>query len=287
MGFAQSSKSESDFSLVLAGQPLETPYFHVTGWKVGQTFTQEEDPDRTLQPWEPPTFAIIKDPIAQRAKTVVEELPIHADHLRSRKSNNSFARIVHGVLDEEDCAELLACVNTKGFTPALVNIGHGRQRLVLEKRNGQRVIVDSPELSVWLLEVLRPYLPAQHAGAELVDLNERCRFLRYTPGQYFAPHRDGRYARPAGHPHVGDCSMVTVQVYLHDVPCEVGGATTFLHDNGHPIWAFQPSAGSVLIFTQNLRHEASLLQAGIKYTLRTEAMYRQHLPQDPRPKPIS
>lgn len=35
----------------------------------------------------------------------------------------------------------------------------------------------------------------------------------------------------------------------------------------------QPKAGSVLIFTQDLPHEGSMLQAGIKYTMRTEAMY--------------
>lgn len=44
-------------------------------------------------------------------------------------------------------------------------------------RDCHGVIVDSVELTVWLLEVLRPCLPEELDGATLVDLNERCRFL--------------------------------------------------------------------------------------------------------------
>ena len=34
-------------------------------------------------------------------------------------------------------------------------------------------------------------------GMEIVELNERCRFLCYLPGQHFPAHRDGAYLRPA------------------------------------------------------------------------------------------
>ena len=33
-------------------------------------------------------------------------------------------------------------------------------------------------------------------GMDIVELNERCRFLCYVPGQQFAMHRDGQYTRP-------------------------------------------------------------------------------------------
>ena len=36
----------------------------------------------------------------------------------------------------------------------------------------------------------------------------------------------------------------------------------------------QPRGGSVLLFTQNIYHEGSLLRKGLKYTMRTEVMYR-------------
>lgn len=171
-----------------------------------------------------------------------------------------------------------------------------------------------------------------------------------------------RYTRSHPHPRAGDYSYVTLQLYLHDVPVENGGATTFYPNTGEdfyrspsryanrpfriavmaiiisifttyhhhmpsiivshlllycfirPFFYFlysffffffsregrslfyadwctrwwmtfhftkprhspipcQPKAGSVLIFTQDLPHEGSMLQAGIKYTMRTEAMY--------------
>merc|ERR1712032_1419800 len=117
--------------------------------------------------------------------------------------------------------------------------------------------------------------PEELSGGRLVELNDRLRFLCYTPGQEFAMHMDGNYRRPQDHRRAGDSSRVTVQLYLHDVPQANGGATTFAFggwgqaQNHVPC---QPKAGSALIFTQNLMHEGSLLKKGLKYTVRTEAM---------------
>lgn len=246
----------------LAGRALEAPRFHITGWQANQRFTAEDDPDRTQQPWTPPSFVGFRDPATQESS--VEELNVHEDP-------DSFARVVRNVLNEEDCAALIASVNAKGFTPALLNIGGGRQQLVPGARDGHRAIVDSPELTDWLFQVLLPFLPMELSnGSRLVELNERCRFLCYVPGQQFPPHCDGCFERWEGHPHAGDFSFVTVQLYLHDVPRSNGGATTFLLP-GKP--KHQPEAGSVLLFSQDLMHEGSLVESGIKYTLRTEAMY--------------
>ena len=35
-------------------------------------------------------------------------------------------------------------------------------------------------------------------GMDIVELNERCRFLLYAPGQKFLSHKDGCYMRPQG-----------------------------------------------------------------------------------------
>jgi len=257
--------------LVLAGKPLEAAVFLCPGWKHGQTFTASQDPDRIELSWEPPKFVKEKDPVRQREKTWAEELAVSGDR-------RTFARVVHNVLDEDDCADLIRCINQKGFTPALLNIGNGRQRYEPDVRNGHRAIVDNQELSSYLLEMLRPHLPGMIQGSHLVDLNERCRVLCYTPGQEFGPHYDGCFVRPRGSRNEGDESMVTVQLYLHDVPESSGGATTFLAGGrgAGPKEALpcQPRAGSVLLFTQNLLHEGSLVTSGLKYTLRTEAMYR-------------
>jgi len=250
----------------LAGRGLEAPRFHHTGWAPRQCFTAADDPDRARDPWEPPPFVRAAGSAAR--PTCVEELPVAVGRFGRE---GSFARVVRGVLSEEECAAIIAGVNAKGFTPALLNIGGGRQEFVPGARDGHRVIVDSPPLTEWPFRALRPYLPEEiEDGSRLVELNERCRVLCYTPGQQFPAHYDGCFERGAGHPRAGDFSFVTVQLYLHSVPEEHGGATAFMVD-GRPM--HQPEAGSALLFTQDLPHEGSLVAKGIKYTLRTEAMY--------------
>jgi hypothetical protein len=249
--------------LVLAGQPLEPPRFHPVDWKRLQRFTASADPDRTHEPWHPPTF-INRDPALQRQNTSVEEIEIPG----IRQGSSSFARVVRGVFTEADCVEIIRAVNVKGFTPALLNVGGGIQQLRPEYRDGFRVIVDSYPLSAWILEVIRPHLPETMQGRYLESLNERCRFLCYTPGQEFGEHHDALFT----HPKTKAQSAVTVQVYLHDVPMENGGATTFLCGRNGKV-PCQPEMGSALLFSQDLLHEGSLLKSGLKYTFRTEAMY--------------
>jgi hypothetical protein len=249
----------------LAGAPLQPPSFYRTDWKANQTFTVQDDPDRTRLPWAPPDFVQGKNPAAQMTR--VQELPV----TMRTKEFGSFARVVRNVLDQEDCAALLSSVNAKGFSPALLNVGGGTQMLVPGARDGHRVIVDCPDLTNWLFQVLLPYLPPElENGSRLVELNERCRFLCYTPGQQFPAHCDGTFERHGDHPRSGDFSYVTVQLYLHDVPVSCGGATAFMIP-GKP--QHQPETGSVLLFTQDLMHEGCLVREGIKYTLRTEVMY--------------
>lgn len=255
----------------LAGKLLEPPRFHQAAWEPGQQFSEQDDPDRTKEPWHIPSF--LQRAAEQGERAWAEDLPIHEELAGAPRG--AIARLVHNVLDEAHCAELIACANRKGFTPALVNIGHGMQQLLPDLRDGHRVIFDSPELTRWLFEVLHPHLPEQLRGAHLVELNERCRILCYTPGQEFSLHRDGRYLRPATHANTGDRSMVTVQLYLNEVPEDCGGATTFQGVRNDSQLRCQPRAGSVLLFTQDLLHEGSRQHSGIKYVLRTEAMYRQ------------
>lgn len=255
--------------LMLAGAPLQPPRFHEVChiWRFGQFFAAKDDPDRVREPWEPPDF-MMTDPSALRARTFVEELALP----ESERRRGSFARVVHGVLDEPECAAVLARVNAKKFTPALLNVGNGGQQLQPFTRDGFRAVVDSDEMAVYLFELLQAYVPERREGldgevVDVVGLNNRCRILCYTPGQVFEQHVDGCYRHPSG-----KCSRVTVQLYLHDVPAESGGATTFIFDDGSTL-PCQPRAGSVLLFSQDLLHEGSLLRSGLKYTLRTEVMY--------------
>jgi hypothetical protein len=194
-----------------------------------------------------------------------------------------FARVVSNIFTPEECADILAAVNDKGFTPALLNIGGGRQQYVPSVRKGWRCILSSPLLADYICGVLKenvlpkqlPKRTHQDYTEKLVECNEYCRFLFYEPGEEFKPHYDGQYSRPPGHPHAGDRSKVTIQLYLNDVDAKYGGATSFLDPLGRrPKIPCQPKAGMALVFTQNLLHEGSQVkQGGIKYTMRTEAMY--------------
>lgn len=258
--------------LHLAGETLQAPRFHPVDWVEGQRFSLEDDPDRCQQVWEGVDFFRTRDPQQQALRTTVQELGLECG-LFDGADKESFARVVHGVLEAADCAALLASINAKGFTPALLNTGRGRQEFLPKYRLSNRVIVDSPEFANWLLQVLRQYLPASFetwGGETLVDINERCRFLCYTPGQQFEEHCDGCYTRGPPHPHAGDQSRVTIQLYLHDIPAEHGGATTLYPSDPEFRTPVQPKMGSALLFTQNLPHEGSLVTAGIKYTMRTE-----------------
>ena len=274
--------------MLLDGASLEPPRHHPVAWYVGQRFSEADDPDRMKEAWEAPMFVATKDPVSQRPRTTVEELQL-PEGCRAKRSTSapSFARVVHNVLEPRECAEVLAAVNKKGFTPALVNIGSGMQIFEPGYRDSSRCVVDSSAFSAYLLEVIRPHLPAlwrtkpppngRERNLIIDELNERCRFLVYhRRGQSFAAHFDGSYVRPDDHPKAGARSTVTVQLYFHDVPEAHGGATTFLDASGGAARDVrcQPRCGSVLLFTQDLYHEGSKLFAGVKYTLRTEVMYR-------------
>ena len=104
-----------------------------------------------------------------------EEIPLTHEYTTSAEP--SFATMLHNVLSPKECGELIDLLNMKGFTPALLNIGRGRQQLRSEVRDGLRSIVDSPELSAYLCEVIAPHLPRTTSSwqgeAHLEGLNER------------------------------------------------------------------------------------------------------------------
>lgn len=256
---AESSQRDHihELSVELDGRPLAPPKLK---FGYGEQYNAEALTSKI--PW-PLKFVQSKDPAAQREGTHVEELdlpPGSSDISSSSRLGQSFARVVHGVLQPNECAELLAWANEMGFA----RLG-----------SRQRCVVDCRDLAHYLFEVLRPHLPETlcYNRESVEELNERCRIVCYAPGQELEAHRDTTYQRPKGHPKAGQASRLTVQLYLHDVPEANGGATSFIGKDSQV--NFQPRGGSVLIFTHDLLHEGSKLAVGLKYILRTEAMYKQ------------
>jgi len=131
-------------------------------------------------------------------------------------------------------------------------------------RDQDRIIRDDPTLAVKLFSLIEPHLPRTIGALTLVGLNERLRLYRYRPGQSFSPHMDHWYqATPT------TLSLLTVLVYLN-ADFE-GGQTQFMEQIDAVV---VPSKGSVAVFQHKVRHEGREVTRGMKYALRTDAMYK-------------
>jgi prolyl 4-hydroxylase len=127
-------------------------------------------------------------------------------------------------------------------------------------RNNARVIRDDQTFADFLWQRLREHLPAFIDGRQAVGLNERFRFYRYEPGQYFAGHTDGPFRRESG-----QLSLLTFMVYLNDD--FEGGETAF------PDLVVSPRRGMALVFRHELFHEGRPVAHGKKYVLRSDVMF--------------
>lgn len=211
--------------------------------------------------------------------TPLEATPVPLPFAKGSKAADRVAFVVENLLSPAECEALLKLSTDRGYEAALVNVGGGAQLRMDDVRRSGRCMIDSTGFAEIIYRRLAPLLPASlDAGrgkrGTAAGLNERFRFLRYTPGDYFAPHRDGSYPRPMGHPNFGDRSFLTCMLYL-DAPAE-GGETNFINDSGDVtrVTAVAPSPGLCLVFEHELCHEGALVKQGTKHCVRTDVMYR-------------
>lgn len=166
---------------------------------------------------------------------------------------------IGGVLTADECREMIAIANERGFDPATINAWDG-PRLDKETRNNDRVIVDDLDLARRLWVRVHEFIPRMRAGRQVRGLNERFRFYRYTPGQRFSWHADAPFARENG-----ELSLLTFMIYLNDG--YEGGATRFESS------LVAGKLGMALLFEHGLIHEGAEVTAGVKYVLRSDVMY--------------
>ena len=228
----------------------------------------------------------------------------------------SFAVAIDNLATPDECAALLAAAESTvdgKWEQAMVNIGGGRQRMVMDQRNCGRIIWDDVELASRIQDRIMPHLPKEIVNLtnnavvtgsgpvkrsetwRLTRLNERLRFLKYTSGMYFRQHCDGSYVTPDGK----EVSFLTVHLYLNgDPPTSskeiesrkegsitekdranrplVGGATRFFSWSMIKHWDFAPTKGSCIVFQhRNLIHSGEDVEEGTKYTMRTDVMYEK------------
>lgn len=178
---------------------------------------------------------------------------------------------VSGVLSPLECEVHMSTTETHGYSDAPVTTAWG-PRMIPGIRNNTRVMIDDHERARWLWERIEPFVPPTLDGRRVVGLNERFRYYRYHPGQYFNWHRDGAFRRSRQ-----EASQLTLMVYLNDD--FTGGRTEF--SDAAPI---DPQQGMVLLFEHTLGHRGAPVESGTKYVMRTDVMYRVPTPNR-RPAP--
>ncbi|KAF5237165.1 hypothetical protein FAUST_6193 [Fusarium austroamericanum] len=212
------------------------------------------------------------------------------------------ALVLDNVISPAECRELLFLAEASvprddesqsAWKPALVSGGDGYETRAPGYRESDRIIWDQQTIvdRLWerclqadglrdLLAVV-PHEPWMKGGKWVFSrLNDRMRFLKYSPGQYFKQaHCDGAYFYTEG-PGKEFETFYTVHLYLNDSaendPASElqGGATSFLDRKGEKRVDVNPKAGSVLIFQhKGLFHEGALVNKGVKYTMRTDILY--------------
>lgn len=179
------------------------------------------------------------------------------------------AFLLHNVFTPEECENLIRTSEEAGYSEALVHVGGGRQVLMKGYRDGSRVMIDDSEFVQRLLQRISSHLPTTFENENLVEINERLRFLRYDEGDQFQPHSDASYGRPDNSAR----TLITLQIYLNEN--FKGGETTFLNrrSNATKSVPVVPKTGMILVFEHNILHEGSLVKRGRKYTIRTDVLY--------------
>lgn len=167
---------------------------------------------------------------------------------------------IPSVLTPEECAERIRATEEVGFTDAPITTYQGFL-MRPETRNNTRVMQDDTRRAALLWDRIQRYVARELGPWRAAGLNERLRYYRYEPGQYFKWHGDGAFVRSER-----ERSLYTVLIYLNDD--FEGGSTDF--------WdgiSVTPERGSALVFEHRLVHQGAPVTRGRKYVLRSDVMY--------------
>lgn len=164
---------------------------------------------------------------------------------------------------KEECKKWIEFSENQGYELAKINMGARRPQVVNKSvRNNERVIYDNEALATQLWLRVKPFVIPETKYGVACGLNERFRFYKYQPQQYFKPHKDGSFYRNSN-----EWSSYTLMVYLNENM--EGGDTTF------PDFSIQPKTGAAILFKHDIIHAGTPVESGVKYILRTDVMYRR------------
>lgn len=168
---------------------------------------------------------------------------------------------VEQALTPAQCADYIRRYHSQRAEIAPIVGQHGPE-VDLEVRNNTRVMWDDAEEADRLLSQVAARVPARLLGMRLCGANPRLRLYRYAPGERHGAHWD-TVVEFAG----GVKSLLTLVFYLNDG--FTGGETDFPELEQ----TVTPQAGRALLFQHRILHEATEVQRGEKFVLRTDVLY--------------
>ena len=147
-----------------------------------------------------------------------------------------------------------------------------------DDRQNSRFVVFDQSLADEIYTILRQneitiptHLKEGDTVLNFAGLHNKIRFCKYVKGDHFGKHYD--YITTV---HNKLVSRFTVMIYLNQD--FEGGETRFLqHDFPHDLnFEIHPKEGDCIVFSQEdnrLLHEGAKVVSGVKYLLRTDAIY--------------
>ena len=170
---------------------------------------------------------------------------------------------VDDALPADECAAYIHKFERGAAEVAPIVGADGRSVVELATRNNTRVMWDDPAEADALLARVRARVPERLSGLVLAGANPRLRVYRYAEGQRHGAHWDTVVELGEGRR-----SMLTLVFYLNEG--FVGGETDFVELGAR----VAPRTGRALLFQHRVMHRASEVQAGEKFVLRTDVLYR-------------
>jgi len=170
---------------------------------------------------------------------------------------------VDDALPPAACAAYVARMQGSSGELAPIVGPDGRPLVEPATRNNTRIMWDDPDEAASLLGRVREHVPARVSGQTLVGANRRLRLYRYRKGERHGAHWDTVVELADG-----VRSVLTLVFYLNDDFS--GGATDFVELGA----VVTPKVGRALLFQHRVMHRACEVEAGEKFVLRTDILYR-------------
>jgi WD40 repeat protein len=178
--------------------------------------------------------------------------------------------VIRQAFNPEYCHTLLSKAIELGFNEA--NLKYPKTY-----RNNERVQIDDALLAKKIFAKCRQHIPKKLEvnghEMELVNLNSRLRFCKYSSGQNFSIHQDGTYYQ-----NDTGRSALTFLLYLNDSSDYVGGTTSFFNNQYGDIELanYKPQIGDILVFDHKIWHSGDIVEKNSKYILRSDFIYEEN-----------